>query len=241
MKKIAIALACLISAATPIRAQFVVSDPGVETATAAIAASIDIANADLAAIMRSTQAIATTTAETFTMMSTPTIIEGRFAGLDGGARLNIGTTTAEFMVALAGLTSVSPLATEILTQQTTDLSVDERQGQLTGNSEDAEATRQRTTGTNLQAFAYSDLRAYAARFTAADELEAQLSTAKDIKQAITWNGGIEIQSLKTLNLIGVSISLNTAAIIESRLQIINETKREKDDHQQTALQFAVAP
>jgi hypothetical protein len=143
------------------------------------------------------------------------------------------------MPAFAGFNSVSPSANAIMTSLRAQLVADEGTALLTGNSELAQATRERQVAVNIQGLAYDDLRAYAARFAAADVLDARLATATDIKQAVTLNGGIEAQILKGISMLGQTNSLIAAAIAQEQINLAHETLRLQDDHSRTALLFAV--
>lgn len=219
-------------------AQFVVSDPTLETETGTIATEMGTANTELTAIARSTQAMSSTMADMLTMLNAPNAVVGLFRGLDGGARTGSPEDSAQFMPALAGRNSVTALAIELLAQERGDLMADEQRARLPGNSEDEQAMRQRLVGTNIQGLAYGDLRTYGTRFLATGPIEDRLSTA-NIQQATILNGAIALKSLETLNLLGQSISLNTAALAETRLQSVNDILRIEDDHRQTARQFMV--
>lgn len=221
------------------QAQFVVSDPGVEGQVVGVLTELGTANGTLTAIAGSTEAMATTMAEMLRILHTPTPLVGLVEALDGGAHLASAEKVTQFMPALAGFNSVTPSATAILEQLRGELLADEGSALISGNSEEAQVTRRRLAAANIQGMAFDDVRTYGARFLAADALDARLSTATDIKQAVTLNGGIEIQILKGISMLGQTNSLIAAAIAQQEINLAHETLREEDDHSRTALLLAL--
>lgn len=245
MKKILIYLAILmipVVLGQSAYAQLVVSDPGVETETGIIDGELTAANTELAAIARATQATATTTAETLTMMNTPTITSGTAASMDGTAAANASAALAQILPALLGSTSISATATELANQVKSGVTLDETTGIVSGNPADEQAQRQLQANANIQSLAVDDFRTAIGRFdTAGTLLEARLDTSPNLKTATSLNGEIGVITLRELLLVHKTLALGVAAQAQARLDEVAEKQRIEKDHKQAALQFAVTP
>lgn len=241
------AAAFLGLSAQPAYAQFVVSDPVAEASeattaveTAAIDAQLATANVELAAINRATTATNITQDSMLAMMKAPTVIAGGFAGMDGGAKANVLTQASDFMSTFDGGSSTNVPAGLIYAQgKIKDLNADELKGIATGNSEELIADRQWHIGTNVQGQALSDMKMYATGYNTADLMEAKLAPT-DLKSAVVWGDGINLQVLKAINLLGQSVSLNTATLAETLLQTIKHVFQQQDDHAKTAKMLAAS-
>ena len=231
--------------AQPAMAQIPVTDGAVVgelTALNALAGTMDAtltaSNGQLININRGVTASEATLAQMQRMFTTPTVINGRFARLDGGARLNAIEQMNDYLSSLRGAAASSPSALRLLQQERLEMTDDEAKGLITGNSAQEVAERQRLTGVNYQGQAYDDMNVYGERYTVADTMETQLSAIPDIKSAMVYQAGLTLQVLKALNLLGQSISLNTAAVAESPFYMLKEFFRIKDDHEATAKMLA---
>jgi hypothetical protein len=236
-----IATAILIgSFATSVHAQFVVSDPTAESEDAGILTEGGTADTELGVIARATQETAATTADTLTMMNAPTTtVVGGFASIDAGGADEAATDSTDFLPVVNGAAATPAESAGLLAAVEAATTTDETEGLVDGDPASEEEARQRLISTNVQGQAYNDMLAYAARYAAADGLLPELSTA-NIKDAVVWGDGIQLQTLKQLNLLGVSISLNTAAVTENSLQEIKEYFQLQQDHQETAVELASA-
>jgi hypothetical protein len=228
------------SFATTAHAQFVVSDPTAESEDAGILAEMGTADTELGNIARATQETATTTSDTLAMMNAPTsAVVGGFASIDAGGADEATSDSSDFLPVVNGAVPTPAESADILAAEEAAITTDETEGLVGGNPASEEEARQRLIGTNIQGQAYNDMLAYAARYAAADDLLPELSTA-NIKDAVVWGDGIQLQTLKQLNLLGVSISLNTAAVTETSLQATKEYFQLEQDHENTAAELAAA-
>jgi hypothetical protein len=236
-----IATLILISGfATTAHAQWVVSDPTEETETTGVLTELGTADTELGAIETATQDTAANTADTLAMLNAPTTgVVGGFASIDAGGADEAATDATDFLAVVNGAVATPEESTVLLTAEEVATTTDETEGLVDGNPWSEEQGRQRLIGTNLQGQAYNDLLKYAARYAAADGLLPELSTA-NIKDAVVWGDGIQLQTLKQLNLLGESISANTAAVTEASLQTTKEYFQLEQDHQETATEFAAA-
>lgn len=238
-------IAALMSGMVPsvANAQFVVTDPGADALLSTIIGEVTatnsqlgVANSSLQRIAASTQATATTTANTLTMFQTPTPVVGVFSSIDAGGAAEAASDAAEYMPHLAGASATSATAGTLVAAEDLAVTTDELKGIATGNPAKEQAERQRRIATNLQGEAYADLIMYGKRYIAADTLLPTLSTL-NLKQAVVYGAGLQLQIIKQLNLLGQSMSMNTAAVAESWLQTMKIFFRLSEDHNKTALLF----
>lgn len=240
------ALMMLAIDAQPALAQLPVTDGAAVTELTAInafEASIDAelstANGQLVNVNRAVTSSDVTLKALEVMLTKPTPIAGQFAGIDGGATPNTAEQVRDYLVSLRGETSASPSAGLLLAQERGEMMADEAKGFLTGNSAAEVAERQRLIGVNFQGQAFDDMRVYGTRYTSAETMEARLSAIPDIKSATVFQAGLTLQVLRALDLLGQSISLNTAAVAEAQFYMLKEFFRIRDDHERTAAAVAI--
>lgn len=236
-------LTCFAALGHTARAQ---TDPAADGSLVSILAEDTITAGDtdvsLPLIAKATQATATTTAETLTMMKTPSIVSGAAAGMDATAASQATTALGEIVPGLQGSSSISTSATTLQDQEKSNVLLDETEGSTAGNPADQQMQHQLQISTNLQGMALDDFETTINRFDQAGAtLEAKLDASPDLKTSTSLNGEIAYINFRENLLIHKTIA--EGVIVQEQAQI-NEFARDQrieKDRKDFALALAVTP